>query len=297
LLAHTPAARYTQRVTVPTDGARRALLRAVRSILAPLVRQLIAQGVTYPTFSRLTKEVYIDVGTTHFTLPFKKQTDSRVALVTGITRKEIGQIRRGQTRRPGDAIELETALAGRIVGRWLAGPPYSTAEGAPRLLPYEASGVAASFVRLVGELGGDIPPRAVLDELLRVGAAKLTPRGDVRLAERAYVPAQGVEEKLTMLGTDAAELIEAIAHNIEQPSQEAFLQRKVSYDNVGAAALPDVRAKLRGLGADFVQAANQVLSAVDRDRNPSAPGGARMRAVVAVYYFEAPVKPAPGRRE
>jgi len=33
-----------------------------------------------------------------------------------------------------------------------------------------------------------------------------------------------------------------------------------------------------------------VLGSYDRDRNPGAPGGARTRAVVAVYYFDAPVE-------
>ena len=277
-------------MTAASDSARRALLRAVRAILRPLVRQLIAQGVTYPAFSHLAKEVYIDVGTRHFTLSFKKQTDSRVALVTGITRKEIGQIRRGQARRPTDAMDLASTLAARVVGRWLAGPPYAAADGAPRMLPYERAANAAGFVDLVGEIGGDIPPRAVLDELLRVGAAKLTPRGAVRLTAPAYLPAQDVEEKLGMLGTDAAELIEAIAHNIDQPSDEAFLQRKVFYDNIGAAALPEVRDKVRGLGGDFARAVNQLLGRYDRDRNPAAPGGARTRAVVAVYYFDAPMQ-------
>ena len=130
----------------------------------------------------------------------------------------------------------------------------------------------------------------MLDELLRVGAAKLTPRGDVRLAEPAYVPATGVEEKLAMLGNDAAELIDAIAHNIEHPSEERFLQRKVFYDNIGADALPELRGKVRALGGDFAQAINQLLGVYDHDRNPAAPGGARTRAVVVVYYFDAPVQ-------
>ena len=270
------------------DGARGALLRATRAILRPLVRQLIAHGVTYPAFGRLAKEVYIDVGTRHFTLAFKKQTDSRVALVTGITRKEIGQIRRGQARRPSAAIEVDNTLAARVVGRWLAGPPYAGADGAPHTLPYDAPG---GFTALVGELGGDIPARAVLDELLRVGAAKLTPRGDVRLVAFAYVPAQDVEGKLAMLGSDAGELIEVIAHNIEQPS-EAFLHRKVFYDNIGADALPELRGRVRALGGDFAQAVNQLLGTYDRDRNPQAPDGARARAVVVVYYFDAPVQTA-----
>jgi hypothetical protein len=85
-------------------------------------------------------------------------------------------------------------------------------------------------------------------------------------------------------------LIEAIAHNIEHPSADAFLQRKVFYDNVGADALPELRGRVRTLGADFAQAVNQVLASYDRDRNPNAPGGERTRTVVAVYYFESPVK-------
>jgi hypothetical protein len=274
-------------------GTTRALLGAVRAILRPLVRQLIAHGITYPAFSRLVKEVYIEIGTRHFTLDFKKQTDSRVALVTGITRKEIGQIRRGQAPMPSHTIGLESALAARVVGRWLAGPPYADATGAPYLLPYEAPPPAPSFVALAGELGGDIPPRAVLDELLRVGAAKLTPRGDVHLAERAYVPTAGIEEKLAMLGTDAAELIEAIVHNIEQPATEAFLQRTVRYDNVGREALPSLRGQLRELGTAFARQVNQLIAESDRDRTPTAPGGERTRVVVGVYYLDT----ADGRRE
>lgn len=279
-------------MTAASEGARRALLRAARAILQPLVRQLIAHGVTYPVFSRLAKEAYIDVGTSHFTLPFKKQTDSRVALVTGITRKEIGQVRRGQARRRDDALASESTLAARTVARWLAGPPYAGADGTPHSLAYEAG--TASFTDLIAEIGGDIPPRAVLDELLRMGAVKMSPRGDVRLATPAFVPAQGVEEKLAMLGSDAAELIGVIAHNIERPSGEAFLQRKVFYDNVGADALPELRDRVRALGGEFAQAVNQVLASYDRDRNPNAPAGERTRAVVAVYYFDEPVKKTQG---
>jgi len=38
-------------------------------------------------------EVYVDVAEQHFALPFKRQTDSRVAMVTGISRKEIAPLR------------------------------------------------------------------------------------------------------------------------------------------------------------------------------------------------------------
>ena len=88
-----------------------------------------------------------------------------------------------------------------------------------------------------------------------------------------------------MLGSDAAELIEVIAHNIEQPSGEAFLQRKVFYDNIGADRPARTARPVRALGGDFAQSVNQLLGSYDRDRNPDAPGGARTRAVVVRVLF------------
>jgi len=268
------------------EATKRELIRAVRSILRPLVRQMIAHGFTFPAFNRLAKEVYLEVGTRHFALSFKKQTDSRVALVTGITRKEIGQIRRGQARPFVEAVHLDYGLATRVIGRWVTEKAYLDAASVPRTLPYETDPGAGSFVGLVDEVGGDIPPRAVLDELLRVGAVALTPDGEVELLERAYIPARGTEEKLAILGADATELIEAIAHNIEHPATDAFLQRKVYYDHIGADALNELRQKVRAAGSTFVQEMNRLLAAYDRDRNPDAPGGARKRAVVGIYYID-----------
>jgi hypothetical protein len=184
--------------------ARQAMLDAARAVLRPLVRLLIGRGVTYPAFSHLVKEVYIDVARRHFALPFKQQTDSRVALVTGITRKEIGQIRRGQAPPPAMRIALDHPLAARVAERWLAGPPYTAADGTPHLLAYE-SPQHLSFVDLVAELGGDIPPRAVLDELLRTGAATLTPRGHVRLAAHAAGAGRGGDEDLEALRGEFAD--------------------------------------------------------------------------------------------
>lgn len=282
------------------DGAKGELIRAVQEILRPLARQLISHGFTFPAFVRVAKEVYIDVATRHFALPFKRQTDSRVALVTGITRKEVGQIRRGQIMRPAQAAHLDYGLATRVVGRWVSERRYLDATGAPRPLPYEATRRGPSFTGLVAEIGGDIPPRAVLDELVRVGAAELQPDGNVRLLSRGYIPATGGVEKLAILGSDVAELIAAIVHNIEAPAEQPYLQRKVYYDHIGGDAIDEVRRKVREAGARFAQEINALLARYDRDRNPRAPGGPRKRAVVGIYYFdedyEPEERPTPPRR-
>ena len=252
---------------------KQQFVEAIRRLLRPIIRQLITYGVSYPAFNRLVREVYVEVAERHFALPFKRQTDSRVALVTGINRKEIAQVRErlAVVDRPRD---VEDTAVTHVIGRWMAGPPYANRGGEPRRLPYEAAGArVASFARLVRELGIDVPVRSVLDELLRVGAVELLSDGDVVLRREVFIPPGGTEGKLTLLGSDPGELFTTIVHNIEAAPERARLQRKVVYDNVGADALPALHAAARELGEDFVRQANALLASYDRDRNPNAPGG------------------------
>jgi hypothetical protein len=261
---------------------------AVRRLLRPVVRQMIAAGLTYPTFNQMAKQLFLEVAREDFALPFKRQTDSRLALVTGLSRKEISHLLR---RRKGaaEAPEVEGSIITHVIGRWMAGPPYATPDGIPRRLRYESSDPkTVSFARLVRELGIDIPVRAVLDELLHIGSAALRPDGDVELRHEVHIPAAESEGKLVLLGSDTADLFSAIMHNIEH-AETPWLQRKVAYDNIGSDALPALREEARHAGLDFVRRANALLASYDRDRHADAPAGRRSRVVVGVYYFEEPV--------
>jgi hypothetical protein len=267
-------------------------------MLRTVVRHLIAQGITYPALTQMVKEIYLDVAEAEFALPFKRQTDSRLALVTGLNRKEISRLRRLR-KAPRATVGLEENLVTHVIGRWMAGAPYAAADGTPRRLAYDSDRPnVASFARLVRELSVDIPVRSVLDELLRVGVVALLPDGGVELRREAHIPSEDVAAKLTLLGTDPAEVFGTIMHNIEHPDAPR-LQRKVVYDNVGADALAEIRAAALRTGERFIRGANALLAAHDRDRNPRAAGGRRMRVVLGTYYFEeeaTPTAPAPPDR-
>jgi hypothetical protein len=267
---------------------------AIARLLRPIVRQLIAQGITYPAFCRMVKQIYLDVAQREFPLSFKRQTDSRLALMTGLNRKEIARLRELRaTDQPGLAVE--DTLVTHVIGRWMAGPPFADADGTPKRLAYESARPnVPSFARLVRELGADIPVRSVLDELLRIGLVELMPDGDVRLLREAHIPAQDVPRKLTLLGSDPAELFTTIVHNIEHP-ESPRLQRKVVYDNIGAQALTELRVAAARLGEQFIRRANALLASYDRDRNAAAPGGKRTRVVLGAYYFDEDTPPADGK--
>ena len=272
---------------------------AIHRMLRAVVRHLIAQGVTHPALTQMLKEIYLDIAEAEFALPFKRQTDSRLALITGLNRKEISRLRR--QRKPQMAIvAVEDSLVTHVIGRWMAGPPYAASDGTPHRLPYESNRPnVASFARLVRDLRVDIPVRSVLDELLRVEVVALLPDGDVELRREAHIPSEDAAGKLTLLGTDPAELFCTIMHNVEHPDAPR-LQRKVVYDNIGADGLAEIRATARRRGEEFIRNTNTLLAAHDRDRNPQAPGGQRMRVVLGTYYFEEEAAPtaaaAPAKR-
>jgi len=275
-------------------------LAAIRHLLRPVVRQMIAFGVPYQSFDRIVRGLYVEVAERDFPLADKRQTDSRLSLITGLNRKEIANLR----QQSGSAEALPTgddSAITHVIGRWMAGPPYATPDGHARPLPYEpGTKRQPSFARLVQEAGADVPVRSVLDELMRIGAADISPDGVVELRPDSYIPAPDSDAKLAHLGTDPSELFQTIVHNIEHPDAPR-LQRKVVYDNIGGEAREALQEEARRLGEEFIRRGNALLASYDRDRNPDAPGGAPLRISLGTYYFEeqvvgdAPPQPAPSR--
>ena len=64
------------------------LRRALALMFKPLIRLLIAQGVTHAELSETAKEVYVEVALRHFEAE-GRVNKSRVAILTGLTRKEV----------------------------------------------------------------------------------------------------------------------------------------------------------------------------------------------------------------
>lgn len=275
--------RYAAGVNGHDDAEQ--LVHAAAEMLRPLVKRLLVANVPFGRLEARLRELFVEIAEREFALEHRPQTDSRVALLTGINRKEVHRIRSGDdaTRPPPGRFGRNHAAS--LVSRWLTDPRACDASGKPLPLPYRAAR-GPSFVRLAREVAADLPPRAILDELLRSGAARVEEDDRVALQSDAYVPVHGAAEKLHMLAEDPAQLVETMLHNVLDADDEALLQRKVFYDNLGADGAVRARAEVRRAGEKFLRTMNRLLARYDRDRNPKAPGGARRGAGIGVYFFE-----------
>jgi len=260
----------------------KAISAAVATLIRPLVRLLLRNGIPYRTFSDIAKSVYVDVATKEFGIPGRKQSKSRVSVITGLSRKEVLRVARLPSPDNLGAVERYNR-ASRVMAGWVRDPRFNPGSGKPLELPFD--GDAICFRELVRRYSGDAPARAVLDELLRVGTVERTQDGKIRLLERSYIPKTGEIEKIGILGVDTADLIATIEHNIHR-SDDLFFQRKVCYDNLPSEALPGLKKMAGERSQALLENLDRWMSERDRDVNPRVPGTGRKRAGVGIYYFQ-----------
>ena len=261
--------------------AKHALFEAIRKVLRPLVRILLQNGVPYVKFADIAKWVYVDVASKEFDLQGRKQSISRVAIITGFSRKEVVRVKAVPSPDDADPVEHYNRAA-RVISGWVR--DYSMPDGAVAHLPIE--GDSPSFSELVKRYSGDMPMRAVLDELIRVGAVERLENGQVAVLSRAYLPRVGDDEKFTILNTDVSDLIATIEHNLGSDPEHAYFQRKVSYNNLPAEFIPQLRMDASKHAQALLEHLDREMAARDRDVKPDIEGSGRKRAVVGIYYFE-----------
>jgi hypothetical protein len=261
----------------------KSLYAAVLRLLSPLVRLLLRNGVSFSTFSDLAKWIYVDVAAREFKIEGRRQSTSRVSVITGLSRREVMRVRKLQ--RPDITASTERHnRAARVIAAWRRESDFLDAKGKPALLPMEGRG--ATFSELVKRFSGNVPPRAILDELIHVGAVERRGNGRIGLLARAYIPQNLDAHKFNILGSDVQYLISTIDHNLNADHGEPLFQRKVAYDNLPDHVLPKFRKLFTKKAQSLLESADKWLAQRDRDIDPSVKGAGSNRAGFGIFFFE-----------
>lgn len=206
------------------------LRRAYRRLLNPLVRILIRNGVTATETGELLRQVFVDAATSEeFQVSGRRLSDTRVAILTGLSRKEVHRL-----RREGMSVRAGTNLSrvGRVIAGWNQDPDFTGPYGLPLVLSFEddPSSDAPSFTELVRRHSGDMAPRAMLDELLRTGLAEIDDENRVRNTGRAYIPTELNPAAVERLGKVLSRLADTLDFNnqIDESELKRFERQVVT---------------------------------------------------------------------
>jgi len=276
------------------DTHSKVIAEAVTRLLHPLVRILLRNGVSCGAFTELARKAYVDVAEREFTVTGRKQSTSRISVLTGLNRKEVARLQKiSSTEETG--VDERYNRAARVISGWLQDEDFQDRKGDPDALPF--ADTPRSFSALVKRYSGDMPPRAVADELQRVGAVEMTSHGELRLTARGYVPSDGEVEKLHVLGTDTRDLIDTIDHNLTHPPDKARFQRKVMYDNIPRRHVGAFRKLSARLAQGVLEQLDAWLAERDRDKTPETKGNGRVRLGLGIYLTEEHMDDAKDRRQ
>jgi len=263
-----------------------ALIVALRSLLRPLIKLLLVNGITYPFLSNLLKSLYVEVAREEFVLNGKPQTDSRISLLSGVHRKDVKRL--GAESEEKQVTPPTISLGAKLVAVWTSNAMYQDEHGRHLPLPKQVSeGGAKSFEGLVSSVSKDIRSRVILDEWLRIGIAHIDDDDRVCLNTDAFIPETGYEEKAYFFGQNLHDHIAAGAHNL-QGQKPAFFDRSVYYNNLTAESVAEIAEMSKKLGMQALVTVNKRAKALQE--NDANKNEANQRMNFGVYYFSAEEK-------
>jgi len=270
-----------------TNNSNKVLYQTLLKLLRPLVRILLHRGVSTAEFTEIVRRVYVSVADSEFGIGKRKQTTSRIAVLTGLNRLEVARLREVDDATD-DGPRMFHNRAARVIGGWTNDARFAP-DGIARDLPLEGE---HSFTALVIDYSGGMPVRAVLDELKRVGNVRETEDGLLHLCAEAYIPVDGDDDKLRLMGVAASDLLNTLHHNVNHSDQPSRFQLMVDNSHMSEEAIEQFRTlcdekSLQLLKEFDVWLSAHATRATEPDSNRKKPGADNVRRVgVGVYFFE-----------
>jgi hypothetical protein len=276
-----------RRVTAVTDAAPTGpglpgadeLLAALEPILLPLVRLMITQGIDFTQFNAWLKPLFLGQAEAELERRGQKVTDSALSVLSGVHRKDV-RVWREQGLVP--KVEQALSLPSQVFTAWIDEPACCDRLGGPRPLP--RTGPWPSFEALVRRVSTDVHPFTVLNELIRLGMARLALVDDqecVMLNGDAFIPPSGSLELLQLFSGNLGDHVATATANLLGDNAPR-LEQSVFADGLSEDSVERLAALARSL---WEQAHPQVITLARRLYEQDRDGGHHHRMRFGAYYF------------
>ncbi len=210
---------------------------ALADILTPLAVAMVARGVTLGAATEALKRAMLAAALREGE---ERKTDSKVALLTGLHRKDVRRLR-SDTAEPADRKSLN--FSALVIGYWISASEFLGADGQPRELHREATGDGPGFDDLIRQTRIDAAPGTVVQTLIDQGVVTETRDGAFRLSEHAYVPETESEELIAAFQATLTPHLETAVHNLLAAGDAPrHFDRIVRYSHLSDAAIGELEA-------------------------------------------------------
>jgi hypothetical protein len=158
---------------------------ALASLLTPISTLLLRSGLGFGDLMIAAKDSYVRAALRNVSLSEPKVSISHLAVVTGLSRKEIAGILKQQQAGIENKKRKNEQRVLRVVRGWMMDPRFTDKRGRPSGL--RLRGERNSFSQLVKSYGGDVTPNSVLRELKGQEMIHFSRAGLIRLRTVGHV--------------------------------------------------------------------------------------------------------------
>ena len=266
------------------NDIQQQILGAFLIVLRPIARILLRFGIGLREFCEISKTAFVEVATNEYGLRGRPTNISRVAVMTGLTRKEVRRIRE-KIEKGDQSVVVKTTPLSEILHRWHAEIEFLDESGRPAVLPF--SGESGSFSNLVRRFGGDVPPGAMRTELKRVGAVEEDQHGNLVAVSRIIHP-EGPQEKLvTALVHAVYPLISTVAHNVNpERGGDGWAQLSAFSQSIRKSDLPRLRRISFDRLSEVTESIDDLFMAYETLHENDGTVVDKNTVAVGVFYFE-----------
>jgi len=262
---------------------KEALLNAFRHILKPLVRFLLRHHVTWKEFSELSKDVFVEVARSDYGLQGRPTNNARVAMLTGLGRREVTKVRDRILMSDDDPVARPGSRISQVLTAWHVDPDYTNADGSPKDLP--ATGPKGSLSSLFKRYAGDLPHSALRKEMLQGGLMEELSGGGFRVLKRNFTYQAVDPEIVSQMSVALHDHATTLVHNLDTERKSAARFEGIA-DNVSVSSRAAKRffRLVEERGLSFLGEIDEWLASHEFDAEKHA-SGREVRLGVGVYLI------------
>lgn len=263
----------------------------LRSLLSRLVSMALRCGMTYQAFNRLLRQVYFEVGSGFEPVRGKANSDGRISLLTGLSRRDVRALRALADTPPPMVATVEWL----VFDRWCSDLALLDEQGNVLPLPRTVrQGGARSFEALVASVSKEVWPRALLDEWLRKGNVVLDEQDRVVLQQRSHGAGLGSAQGSTLAFNHLAQdLMAGFEKRYLSPtSPEGFAFPVVYGHHLTEASIKALYAAAHAAAMEQIFAVNRAV--VENEARDAAAPEATRRFTFGFVLYQADEREEPG---
>jgi hypothetical protein len=272
------------------SALQQVLLASLVQILRPIASLMLKCGVGFSEFTAVAKTVFVEVATEEYGIRGRPTNSSRIAAMTGMSRKEVKRLR--------DSVsverwtpDMESTPANSVIHYWHYDPDFAVAPGKPRSLPLTGN---YSFQTLVSRYAGDIPSGAIRKELVRARTVIENDDGTLIPWKRYHCPSNFHEDFVRNVAFALGNLGNTILHNADLIREEETtpfedssrrFERSAWTERLHPAKIEAFKTWVHREGAEFIERADHWIGGEELPKDlwklhePRTVG-------VGLYYFE-----------